>query len=250
MRLLLPRTLSEVNIVRRDWSTLADSFVARVLQILSEEIKPRHLTSILINRLNNLGFPSGQHLSQLLQSQQALQVVHIRAGSGLEILEMLHSTGQLIHLRQLSLHAIRIDTHFERVPHLLLPALETLEIGGSVFFIHGVIECVGIAEMRSIELLVDELRGGTDAEYWILLSKCLISIGRFIHLKRLDLETEMRGSLKLLDHVQTCKELETLRWVGVDLDPSETEESRHKRMTLVWPRLKTLELQPFITFEE
>ncbi|KAG8923891.1 hypothetical protein FRC00_005734 [Tulasnella sp. 408] len=247
MALLLPPTLSEANIVRRDWGRLADSFVARVLQILSEEIKPRKLRSLSLGRLTNLDLPSTQHISQLLRSQPALQVVDICAGSGLEILEMLHSTGRLIHLRHLTLHAVQIDTHFERAPHLLFPALETLEIGGSAFFVHGVLDCVGIEKMRSVELLVDELQGGTDAEYSTLLTKCLVSIGRFIHLKKLDLETEMRGSFKLLDHVQTCKELETLRWVGSDLDPSETEESRHKKMTLVWPRLKTLELQSLIT---
>ncbi|KIO26935.1 hypothetical protein M407DRAFT_233851 [Tulasnella calospora MUT 4182] len=224
-------------------------FLARTL---SEKIKLPPLKSFSIRGSTSSADQMEERLSQLLRSQQGLQAVNIDFGSGSQILEILHSTGQLLHLRHLSLRTIYSYCQFEQAPRLLFQELETLKLEGPPFFIHAVLDCVGSGNMRSVKLLVNNRRfgEGNAAEYGILLTSCLVSIGRFVRLKTLDLQSGIPVSTNLLDHVLTCENLENLRLVGAYLDPLETEESRHRRMAMAWPRLTTLELQRPTTFEE
>ncbi|KIO26423.1 hypothetical protein M407DRAFT_24272 [Tulasnella calospora MUT 4182] len=250
MALFLPRTLSEVQI--RIIEKSADWSVVRVIQMLTKEIELPHLKSFSIHGENYSAYHLKESASKFLQSQQNLQAVNLDVGSGPEIFEILYSTGQLLHLRHLSLQTTQVYSHFEHPPRLLFPELETLKMEGPPFFIHAVVDCVGSGNMQTVKLLVDDDGLGEDneAEYAIHLTSCLVSIGRFVRLKTLDLESGMPVPTNLLDHVLTCENLESLRLVGAELDPLETEESRRTRMTVAWPRLTTLELQPPATFEE
>ncbi|KAG8918594.1 hypothetical protein FRC01_001782 [Tulasnella sp. 417] len=247
--LFLPCTISEVRIqVMRS----VDWFAARVMQMLAEDIQLPHLKSFSIQGSDAGAYHLKESISQLLRAHEGLQAVNIDVGSGPQILEILHSTGQFLHLRHLSLRTTRIYNQFEQAPRLLFPQLETLKVEGPPSFIHAVLDCVGEGNMRSVELIVDEngFDEENEAEYTVFLTSCLLSIGRFIFLKTLDLQSGMPASIKLLDHVMTCEKLETLRLVGADLDLQETEESRHQRMIMAWPLLTTLQLAPAITDEE
>ncbi|KAG8921013.1 hypothetical protein FRC01_000485 [Tulasnella sp. 417] len=247
--LFLPCTISEVQI---QVMKSADLFAARVIQLLAEDIQLPHLKSFSIQSSDSEAYHLKGSISQLLRAHEGLQAVSIGVGSGPQILEILHSTGQFLHLRHLSLHTPRIYSQFEQAPRLLFPQLETLKMEGPPSFIHAVLDCVGAGNMRSVELIVDEdgFDEENEADYTAFLTSCLLSIGRFISLKALDLQSGMPASIKLLDHVMTCEKLETLRLVGADLDPQETEESRHQRMIMAWPLLTTLQLVPTITDEE
>ncbi|KAG9046521.1 hypothetical protein FS837_004271 [Tulasnella sp. UAMH 9824] len=243
LEFFLPQTVSEVRI-RIEKS--ADLSAARVIQMLTEEIKLEHLKAFSIGGSTESAYHVKESVSRLLRSQQGLQAVNIEIGSGPEILAILHSAGQFLHLHHLSLRTAQIYSHFEQAPRLLFPELETLKMEGPPVFIHAVLDCVGTGNMRSVKLLVDDDGFGEDneAEYAILLTSCLASIGRFVHLKKLDLESGIPMPTRLLDHVMTCTELESLRLVGANLNPLENRESLHERMTMTLPRLVKLELEP------
>ncbi|KAG8923890.1 hypothetical protein FRC00_005733 [Tulasnella sp. 408] len=243
LAVFLPHTLSKVQI-RIEKS--ADLSAARVIRMLTEDIELTHLKSFSIGGSTDSAYHVKESVSKFLRSQQGLQAVTIEIGSGPEIFGILHSTGQLLHLHHLSLWTEQIYSHFEQTPRLLFPELETLKMEGPPSFIHAVLDCVGKANMRSVKLLVDDDGFGEEnkAEYAILLTSCLASIGRLVHLKKLDLESCMAVSTRLLDHVMACKELETLRFVGADLDSLENGESLHERVTMALPRLATLEVEP------
>ncbi|KIO17299.1 hypothetical protein M407DRAFT_33047, partial [Tulasnella calospora MUT 4182] len=151
MSLFLARTLSEVRI--RVMEGYPDSFPALVVQILAKKIKLPPLKSFSIRGSTSSADQMEERLSQLLRSQQGLQAVNIDFGSGSQILEILHSTGQLLHLRHLSLRTIYSYCQFEQAPRLLFQELETLKLEGPPFFIHAVLDCVGSGNMRSVKLL-------------------------------------------------------------------------------------------------
>ncbi|KAG9027036.1 hypothetical protein FS837_004399 [Tulasnella sp. UAMH 9824] len=242
MSTFLPQTISEVQILVV--ATGAVFSTGRVLQALREEITLPDLKSFAIK---GFIYPTPyltRGITELLLSQHGIQNLDISIGSGSQILELIHSVGELPHLRQLRSRALQWEGSFDRSSRILFPSLEAFEIRGSPSFIYAVLDCIGSEHMRSVQVFVYGSSYGDDLEAYVtLMSRCLVSIGRFTHLKTLDLELTTPISGGLLDHVWTCESIEALRLVGVDLGPLETEETHPSWMTTTWPRLTKVELK-------
>lgn len=239
----LPQTISEVRIQVAERG--GEFSAGRVVQGLREEITLPALKSFAIKGFIPPTPCLNRRLTELLLSQHGIQNLDISIGPGPQMLELIHSVGELPRLRHLRSRGFKGEGNFDRAPRILFPSLEVLETRGPPSFISAVLDCVGSRHMRSVQVIVSGGSHGDDLEAYVtLISRCLVSIGRFTHLKTLDLELTTPIPARLLDHVWTCESIEALRLVGIDLGPLEIEGSHPSWMTTTWPRLTKLELKP------
>ncbi|KAG8921012.1 hypothetical protein FRC01_000484 [Tulasnella sp. 417] len=243
LSLFLPRTVSEVRIQGKGHDS--EATIGRVLQSLVNDVKVPNLKTLGITTWNATTTNLKMSISQVLRSYEGIQALKLELQSGHQILEVLFSAGQLNNLRHLDARTIFQDAPITLSSRVWLPELETLQLNGAYPFIVSLLTSVEPRSMREVKIVVEKagLRGPyggpTNAAFW----SCLSSIGRFVHLKTLEVGVKFSVLLDTLRHILPCTDLETFRFVGPQLSSVEGGEDLVERMVEAWPRLKTLELR-------
>ncbi|KAG8918593.1 hypothetical protein FRC01_001781 [Tulasnella sp. 417] len=241
--LVLPRTVSEVRIQGKGPDS--EATIGRVLQALANDVKVPNLKTFGITTWHATTTNLNTSISQVLRSYEGIQALKLELESGHQILEVLFSAGQLNNLSHLDARIMKPDPAIALPSRVWLPHLETLQLNGAHPFIVSLLTSVEPRSIREVKMVVEKKAssGLNEAPISTPFWNCLSSIGRFVHLKTLEVEVKFSVLLRDLHHILPCTDLETLRFIGPQLSSVEGEEDLVQRMVKAWPRLKNLELR-------